>query len=315
MTLKNGQAERTSQPRRRRNLTLKQRTALFHDFSRWGYDARGWSETTRKSYFIRVRRVDRWLEETRASNLVAASSTDLKAFLFSLPPHAGTRNGYRNAMIAFQAYLVERGYTARFDAKDLPSLRIKRPLPKALERWQARATMLVAHVCGPMQETLVLLFLLTGMRREEVRTLQWSNIEDNWIRFIGKGGKERIVPIKPELLAALRSWRVENRDAVWIFPALRGVRSRPISTAYINQVVREIGKAAGIDGLHPHQLRHTFATALLECGADLRTIQEALGHESPATTAIYTRVRPSMLVQAVGNLSFEESPEPALSPA
>ena len=79
---------------------------------------------------------------------------------------------------------------------------------------------------------------------------------------------------------------------------------RPISETYLRYIVRDAGNLAGIEHLHPHVLRHTFATRLLERGADLRSTQEVLGHSKLDTTAIYTRVRPARVAEAVEKLDF-----------
>ena len=137
----------------------------------------------------------------------------------------------------------------------------------------------------------------SGLRVEELRTLRTADLdfESEAVRVRGKGGKERVVPIGEPAQAALRRYLETAR------PALAGrdsgetlflsVRGRPLHTSDVRRRLERWVRAAGLEsGVSPHALRHSFATHLLEGGADIRVVQELLGHASLTTTQIYTLV-------------------------
>ncbi|MEM8961139.1 MAG: tyrosine recombinase XerC [Acidobacteriota bacterium] len=148
------------------------------------------------------------------------------------------------------------------------------------------------------------LLYATGLRVSEVVSLDWTDLDldARVLRVIGKGNKERMVPFGRPARQALLAWRQAwpsvaaddlDSDAVFL-----GIRGRRLGDRSVRTLVDEAADAAGIDaGAHPHALRHTFATHLLEEGADLRTIQELLGHSSLATTERYTHVDVERMMQ------------------
>jgi integrase/recombinase XerC len=147
---------------------------------------------------------------------------------------------------------------------------------------------------GLRDRALLELLYSCGLRAAECAGLDWSAIHEGLgvARVLGKGHKERVVPVGAEALAALRDyrshWKLERRDAKAVFLNASGSR---LTTRSIGRIVEKQLKAAGIAAhATPHSLRHSFATHLLESGADLRAIQEMLGHASIATTQRYTHL-------------------------
>ncbi|MDD4003981.1 MAG: tyrosine recombinase [Elusimicrobiaceae bacterium] len=146
------------------------------------------------------------------------------------------------------------------------------------------------------------LFYACGIRVSELVGLRLEslNLEEGWVMVFGKGGKERIVPVYPDAclhllryLADRRKWFAGKTTASELFLNRSG---RGISRTQVWKDIRKLGAAAGLKRpLHPHLFRHTFATHLLAGGADLRALQEMLGHASLATTQIYTHIEKSEL--------------------
>lgn len=136
-----------------------------------------------------------------------------------------------------------------------------------------------------------------GLRVSELCGLDLRDVslDDELVRVFGKGSKERLVPILGSAARVMASYLEEARPALLsgraptqaVFLNTRGGR---ITRQAVHNIVRSYGEYAGIEGLHPHTLRHSFATHLLEGGADLRIVQELLGHASISTTQLYTHV-------------------------
>jgi len=155
----------------------------------------------------------------------------------------------------------------------------------------------VAAAAAARDRALLLLLYATGMRRSEAAGLDRSDIDRRrrLIRVRGKGGRERIVPVARTAVTALadyeRRWRDERlpiRNERAVFLNRRGER---LSVRSINRIVRAMaGGDTELARLHPHMLRHSFATHLLARGADLRLVQELLGHRSLSTTQRYTHL-------------------------
>jgi len=237
-----------------------------------------------------------------------AKRPDLEAFLFSRPPTARTRNHLRAVLMGFGEFLIERAAATENLASGLPRIREPQDIPKALEPDAARRVLAAARAVGGIVEVLVMVLIYGGLRKSEARLLEWSDVDEDcsWVRFRGKGGKTRAVPLHRDARQVLRTWRLEAWDPRWVFPSPR-FPGRPISERWMGEVIQELGELAGLSRLHPHLLRHTAATQLMEDGADLRTVQEFLGHADPKTTALYTRVRPARVLEAVERMEFHHS--------
>jgi integrase/recombinase XerD len=155
-------------------------------------------------------------------------------------------------------------------------------------------TQLIDAALTPYHHTLLMMLYATGLRRAELARLKVSDVDSK--RMVihvqgGKGRKDRDVLLSPKLLEELREhWRrLRRKPSVWLFPGNRHHSGdRPIDTKTVWYACKEAAKRAGIKkDLHPHTLRHCFATHLLEAGADLRTIQILLGHGDLKETTVY----------------------------
>jgi integrase/recombinase XerC len=138
-----------------------------------------------------------------------------------------------------------------------------------------------------------------GLRVSELTGLDWRDVDEDagmvMVRS-GKGGKDRLVPIGEPALAALRRWRQAQQPASYDHPVFTNMRGRRLTPRSVQRMMSQRLQRSGLENVAtPHALRHSFATHLLDHGADLRTIQELLGHASLATTQRYTQVSISRL--------------------
>lgn len=277
-------------------------TGLIREFRTWGFDRRGWADTTRHAYGRRVRYADHWLRNHRDTTAMRATENDLRAWLSSLSTNARTRNHSRCALKAWYDFLIDRGSRANNPCGDIASLRVRRLLPKAHTHEEARLLWKTAAQDEPIWEAAIALMLFNALRRSEVLAMQWPDMQgDGWVRFTAKGGQERALPLHPQAQLSLENWRGNCPSPTWVFPGRDP--SEAMSGAWLYKNVVRIGEEAGME-TWPHRLRHTAATELLGLGADLRQVQEVLGHASVETTQIYTQVRPDGLGEMLGRLDF-----------
>ena len=296
-------------------MSKQQRDRVFHEFSRWGHDEKGWSPQTRKTYYYRVLAAELWLQEHRQVSLIWAKPNDLKAYLWALDVSATNRNGVRNALVGFGGYLEANGYVEVNPAGGLARLPQPRAIPKALNREELSRVLAIAAAQPARDRAVFNVFLYTGMRLSECQSLRWQHLdlEDGWMRFWAKGQKERAIPIHDELLPILREWRRHTNGQDWVFPsdfAHRKSAGKPVCIRTLGRIMRIIGEAAGVR-LHPHLMRHTCAKLLLESGNDVRVVRDWLGHENVSTTSIYLKAFPSDLKAAAKRLRVRRSAESA----
>jgi integrase/recombinase XerC/integrase/recombinase XerD len=267
------------------------------------------AEKTRRAYAADVARFARWcarLElqpaaiDVRGLRRYAASLSQSGLAPSSLARHiASLRSFYR--------MLREHGAVDANPAELLTLPRRPRSLPHVL-RPEELATLLdaipAATALDLRDRAMLELAYASGLRAEELVTLKLESIEfdSEQVRVEGKGSKTRLVPVGEPALRALRAYLERARPALAhdSEPALLLSKSgRPLSTSDVRRRLRIWSQRAGLGGaVHPHALRHSFATHLLNGGADLRSIQELLGHSSISTTQVYTQVESARLRRA-----------------
>ena len=214
-----------------------------------------------------------------------------------------------SAVKAFTAWAARRGLLAADPAARLQVPKAHRTLPAVLRQDQALAAMAAAKSGAQQGDPLALrdrliveMLYATGIRVSELCGLDIDDVDTGHrlLRVLGKGNKPRTVPYGVPAADALRVWLAEGRPALVTAesgPALLlGARGRRIDVRQVRTVVHQtVAAVAGAPDMGPHGLRHSAATHLLEGGADLRVVQELLGHSSLATTQLYTHVAVSRL--------------------
>ncbi len=215
---------------------------------------------------------------------------------------------------AFYRFLVKRGHAKEDPTQSLETPRVKRKLPRFLTVDEAFRVVEAPAEDDARDDRLALrdaaileMLYGAGLRVSEVAGLGLASVDraEARVRVLGKGSKERIVPLGAPALEALdaylavrgtlRSKRQPNAplpDALFL-----GRWGTPLSARAVQDIVRRYGVRSGRGDLHPHALRHTCATHLLDAGADLRSIQELLGHSSLSTTQRYTHLTVDRLME------------------
>lgn len=183
----------------------------------------------------------------------------------------------------------------------------ERPLPKIVGEYVI-AKLENSTSCFPEEKDQrraeLILYLLygSGLRVSELISLKYSDlVDDKFVRILGKGSKERVVPIAHRLNAELQAWKKISPPSIWVFPSVNP--RKHISRQRVFQILKQIAGFSGVDTtkISPHVLRHAFATHILENGADLLSVKKMLGHQDIATTEIYTHVTRKHLKQTVEN--------------
>lgn len=285
---------------------------LVREWLLWGGETRGWTSNTRTRLGYQARQAEKWIVHHRATSLRFARFDDVEAFWRSAGTSAGSKNNHRAGLCAWFDWLNATGKRADNPAAELPRLRQKRAVPKVLDDRQVMDLLAAADAHGRVWSVLTRLMAYAGLRHDEARTLEWEAFEDQyrWLRFYAKpNGKERVQPVHPDLADHAAAWRSACPCPRFVVPSPRGP-GRPASKTWLGDGIRDLGEAAGIDGLHPHLIRHSFATSLMDQGATLVEVKEALGHESIATTSIYLRARPQGLRDAIVGLSYHGETQP-----
>ena len=205
------------------------------------------------------------------------------------------------ALKMFYRFLVARGKIVENPTEHLETPHGWRKLPDVMNRTQIEALLKAVdpnHRLALRDQAIIELFYACGLRASELADLTELNVhaELGVIRVIGKGRKERIIPVGKPARAAMEKYMRELRPQLLAVSQSRvpnvfvSRSGQPINRIVLWQRLDRISRAAGLKHIHPHKLRHTFATHLLSGGADLRVVQELLGHSDIGTTQIYTHV-------------------------
>lgn len=268
---------------------------------------RGLSEHTQRAYLGDLRNLMSYAGERGITDLGDLRLSDLRSWLAAQSETGAARATLARRATSARAFLRWASRTGVIDAD--PSLRLVAPrrvstLPGVLKQSEISAALDVAAVAADDQDPLHLrdramveLLYASGIRVGELVGLDIDDVffDSNLVRVLGKGAKERTVPFGGPAATALHGWLQLGRAQVVrsgsgpaLFLGRRGGRVDPRQVrSMVHQLLQHVPSAPD---LGPHGLRHTAATHLLEGGADLRAVQEMLGHSSLATTQIYTHV-------------------------
>ncbi len=263
---------------------------------------RGLSANTLAAYKADLTALGRWLEG-HDSALLKATRTDVLAFIAARVEGGSRPRSTARQLSSFRRffrYVIREGLMSEDPTAQIAMPKIGRSLPKSLTEAEVDALLEAPSVNDPLghrDRTMLEVLYATGLRVSELVNLKHTQINFNQgvLRVLGKGNRERLIPLGEEAMRWLRQFmqgsRVEillERQTDYLFPTRRG--DRMTRQAFWHIIKRYAKKAAVEKELSPHTLRHAFATHLLNHGADLRVVQMLLGHSDLSTTQIYTHV-------------------------
>lgn len=279
-------------------------------------DRRGVSPHTLRSYRADLRQFAGYLAGALniSTDRLRAEQVDtlaLRGFLAHLHQKGTARSSIARKLAAlrtFFRYLVREGRLSRNPATAVATPRVPKKIPARIEEQEIERLLEVPDAASPLgrrDRAILELLYATGLRVSELVGLDRGavDLDSRLVRVLGKGRKERIVPFGEPAAEAIESYWPDRRalasrgghagDALFL-----NARGGRLTARSIHRLVRRhLRQAALRSGLSPHSLRHAFATHLLERGADLRAIQELLGHASLSTTQKYTQVSTAQLLR------------------
>lgn len=294
-------------------MIQKEQDNIIHKYIRYMKLQRNYSGNTLEAYILDINKLLKFLKDNGISP-EAAKLSDIQCFAASLhdigiSPRSQCRilSGVR----AFYRYLYLDGYIKDDPTELLESPKLGDHLPEVLtteEVDRLEQAIDLSKWEGQRNKAIIEVLFSCGLRVSELVNLKMSALylDEQFVRIMGKGSKERLVPISENAIKQLKYWFIDRShmnikpgEEDYVFLNCRGAH---LTRTMILIMIKRLGAEAGIQKtISPHTLRHSFATALLEGGADLRAIQSMLGHESIGTTEIYTHIDTHTLREEILN--------------
>ena len=266
---------------------------------------RGASAHTLRGYRTDLADCAAFLAARRLPTLLEADARTLRAWLADLHGRGLAKSSVARRLAAlrsFYRFLIRRGLARGNPARELSAPKLPKRLPTYLPIDESEALLRATAAPTPstVRDRAVLEVLYaTGVRVAELAGLdvEDTDLREGAVRVTGKGGKERIVPMGRKAVEALRAYLQQGGERA-SGPLFLNGRGGRLTVRSVHRIVRARARAAGLARrVSPHTLRHTFATHLLDAGADLRLIQELLGHARLGTTQKYTHVSTDRLMK------------------
>ena len=276
---------------------------------------RGLSENSISNYSFDIKKLVKWLDDSSIRDSpVIINREIIQEFIYHIAKEVNPRSQSRiiSGLKGFFNYLVFEEYrtTNPVDHIESPKTGIKLPDTLSVKEIdQLIATIDLSKPQGERNRAIIESLYGCGLRVSELINLKLSDLffDEGFIKVTGKGNKQRFIPIGNVTVKYISIYKNEIRAIQNIKPSAKDTlflnrRGNNLTRAMIFQIVKELTIKAGIrKKISPHTFRHSFATHLLENGADLRAIQQMLGHESITTTEIYTHIDKSHLTQVINN--------------
>ena len=290
----------------------KTETNIARAYERYLKLQRGYSPNTLDAYRRDLKKLLDYIEVQEGISVYDVQLSDLQHFaagLHDIGIHPRSQCRILSGVRSFFRFLQMDGYRDDDPSELLESPVLGEHLPEILSAEEVDAlesSIDLSKWEGHRNRAIIEVLFSCGLRVSELVSLKMSDLylDEQYIRVFGKGSKERLVPISPKAINELHYW-FQYRDAMRINPGEEDYvflnrRGAHLTRTMILIMIKQQAALAGIQKtISPHTLRHSFATVLLEGGADLRAIQAMLGHESIGTTEIYTHIDVSTLRQQI----------------
>jgi integrase/recombinase XerD len=288
-------------------------TQAIQDYKSYLHIERGLSKNSIANYLYDLQKLVNWLESNEISDSpINISDNTLHEFIYQIAKEVNSRSQSRiiSGLRGFFNYLIFEEYRNTNPLELIESPKIGRKLPDVLseeEIDQVIAQIDLSKPQGERNRAILETLYGCGLRVSEAINLKISDLffEEGFIKVTGKGDKQRFVPIAPLTMKYIDLYKTEIRNHQTIpqesiDTLFLNRRGKALSRAMIFTIIKDLAAKAGIrKNVGPHTFRHSFATHLLENGADLRAIQQMLGHESITTTEIYTHIDKSHLAKVM----------------
>jgi integrase/recombinase XerD len=290
---------------------MKEQKEIIRAYQRYLKLQRGYSANTLEAYIRDLQKLLNYLEQ-EGKHVLEVELEDLQHFaagLHDIGIHARSQCRILSGVRSFYRFLQLDGYRDDDPTELLESPVLGMHLPEVLsteEIDKLEASIDLSKWEGHRNRAIIEVLFSCGLRVSELVNLKLSSLflTEQYVRVVGKGSKERLVPISHKAIKELELWfddrqkmNIKPGEEDYVFLNRRGAH---LTRTMILIMIKQQATLAGIQKtISPHTLRHSFATALLEGGADLRVIQALLGHESIGTTEIYTHIDMSTLRQEI----------------
>lgn len=274
---------------------------------------RGLSDNSISNYSLDVLKLMGWLEEHQISETpLTITAETTQQFIYEVAKKMSPRSQGRiiSGLRGFFNYLVFEEYRKTNPLELIESPKMGRKLPDTLALEEIDSLISAIDLSSPQGErnrAMLETLYACGLRVSELTNLKISDLffDEGFIKVTGKGDKQRFVPISDHTIKYINIYRKEVRIHQNIKAEANDTlflnrRGNGLTRAMIFTIIKQLAELAGIrKTISPHTFRHSFATHLLENGADLRAIQQMLGHESITTTEIYTHMETSFLAETI----------------
>ena len=274
---------------------------------------RGLSENSISNYALDIKKLITWLDDSKIhSTPIAIKPEVIQEFIYTIAKEVNPRSQSRiiSGLKGFFNYLIFENYRETNPLELIESPKIGRKLPDTLALEEIDQLIKAIDLSGAQGErnrAILETLYGCGLRVSELTSLKISDLffKEGFIKITGKGDKQRFVPIGDTTIKYIELYRKEVRVHQKIAPKAQDTlflnrRGNQLTRAMIFTIIKQLVEKTGIDKvISPHTFRHSFATHLLENGADLRAIQQMLGHQSITTTEIYTHIETSFLQETI----------------
>jgi len=285
----------------------------INDYKNFLLLERGLASNSISAYVHDIKKLLLYLEKNKmAFTPITINNSILKEFIYSVSKEINPRSQARliSGLKSFFDYLIFEDYRKTNPLEHIETPKIGRKLPDTISTEEIDLLIEqidLSHPQGERNRTLIEMLYSCGLRVSELVNLQLSDLffEEGFVRVIGKGNKQRFIPVNEQIIKYVNLYITHNRKLIEPQKGFEDIlflnrRGKKLTRNMIFTIIKNLTIKSGIDKkVSPHTFRHSFATHLLENGADLHAIQQMLGHESITTTEIYVHVDRSYLKQVI----------------